>query len=317
MTIVILGGSGQIGTILARSFGHAGHDVVLISRKLVGGPGRAVQWDGMSHGPWAAEIDRADAVINLAGRSVNCRYHDRNRRDIKQSRVVTTRLVGEAIAAASRPPKVWLLASTATIYVHRYDADNDEATGILGNNPEDPYTWHFSFDVARSWEEEFDRAVTPDTRKVNLRSAIVMSPNRGGAFDYLLTLVRFGLGGKAGDGQPYMSWVHDVDFVRAVRWIIDHEETSGPINISVPNPVPNAVFMRDLRIAWGTPFGLPAARWMIEIGTFLLRTESELILKSRRIAPGILQEQGFEFRFPSWPEEARDLCRRRRETGRR
>ena len=141
-----------------------------------------------------------------------------------------------------------------------------------------------------------------------------MSPDRGGAFDLLLTLVRFGLGGKAGHGRQFVSWIHDTDFAQAVQWIIDREDIRGAINLAAPNPLPNAAFMRDLRAAWGMPFGLPAAKWMIEIGTFLMRTESELILKSRRVIPGILQERGFEFRFPSWPEAARDLCRRRRES---
>ncbi len=312
MRIVIPGGTGELGTILAEAFTGNGHEVVLISRQAPRGSFRTVRWNGRTHGGWDSEIDGADVVINLAGRSVNCRYHDRNRRNIKQSRVVTTRLVGEAISNARHPPRVWLQASTATIYVHTYSPPNDEATGVLGNRPDDPDTWHFSYDVARSWEEELDRADTPGTRKVKLRTAILLSPHRGGAFDLLLKLVRLGLGGKAGDGRQFMSWVHHVDFYRAVQWIIDRPETSGPINIASPNPLPNAAFMRDLRAAWGMPFGLPATRWMTELGTFLMRTESELILKSRRVVPGVLEEQGFEFRYPSWPEAARDLCAQRR-----
>ena len=312
MKVVIPGGTGELGSILAEAFERTGHEVVLISRQVRGGPFRTVRWDGRNHGGWDSEIDGADVVVNLAGRSVNCRYHDRNRRQIKQSRVVTTRLVGEAIAAARHPPRVWLQASTATIYAHTYNPPNNEATGVLGNRPDDPDTWRFSYDVAKSWEEELDRADTPDTRRVKLRTAILLSPLRGGAFDLLLKLVRFGLGGRAGDGRQFMSWVHHVDFTRAVQWIIDHPETSGPVNIASPNPLPNAAFMRDLRAAWGMPFGLPAGKWMVEVGTFLMRTESELILKSRRVVPGILDEQGFEFRHPSWPEAARDLCRRRR-----
>ncbi len=160
----------------------------------------------------------------------------------------------------------------------------------------------------------FDNAEVPSTRKVKLRSAITLSPHRGGAFDLLLTLVRFGLGGKAGHGRQYVSWIHDADFAQAVQWIINREDISGAINLTAPNPLPNAAFMRDLRAAWGIPFGMPAARWIIEIGTYLMRTESELILKSRRVIPGILQEQGFEFRFLSWPEAVRDLCHRRRKS---
>ena len=316
MKVVIPGGTGELGSIVAQGFEGIGHEVVLISRQVHNGLFRTVRWDGRSHGGWDSEIDGADVVINLAGRSVNCRYHDRNRREIKQSRVVTTRLVGEAIAAARHPPRVWLQASTATIYIHTHTPPNDEATGVLGNRPDDPDTWLFSYDVAESWEAELDRADTPDTRKVKLRTAILLSPHRRGAFDLLLKLVRLGLGGKAGDGRQFMSWVHHVDFYRAVQWIIDQPETSGPVNIASPNPLPNAAFMRDLRSAWGMPFGLPATKWMIEIGTFLMRTESELILKSRRVVPGILEEQGFEFRYPSWPEAAQDLCGQRRQTHR-
>ena len=313
MKIVIPGGSGHIGTFLSRAFDGEGHEVVLIGRQATKGALRTVQWDGMSHGEWDAEIDGADVVINLAGLSVNCRYHARNRQLIKQSRVVTTRLIGEAIAAARRPPIVWLQVSTATIYIHSFDSPNDEATGILGNHPDDPDTWHFSYDVARSWEQELDNAEVPGTRKVKLRSAIALSPDRGGAFNALLTLVRYGLGGRAGNGRQYVSWIHDTDFIQAVRWIIDHEDLSGAVNLAAPNPLPNAAFMRHLRAAWGFPIGLPAATWMLEIGAFLIRTETELILKSRRVVPGVLTEQGFEFQFPSWPEAAEDLCRRWRE----
>ena len=288
--------------------------MVLISRQAATEPWRTVQWDGTNHGKWDNEIDGADVVINLAGRSVNCRYHTRHRQEIKQSRVGTTHLVGEAIAAANRPPRVWLQASTATIYIHRYDAPNDEATGILGNHPDDPDTRHFSYDLAHSLEQALDQVEVPGTRKVKMRSAITLSPDRGGAFGALLTLVRYGLGGKAGDGRQYVSWVHDRDFYRAARWMIDHEDISGPINISAPNPLPNEDFMRDLRTAWGMPFGLPSAKWMLKVSTFLLRSESELVLKSRRVLPGILQEKGFEFKFPSWPEAAQDLCRRWRQT---
>ncbi len=311
MKIVIPGGSGQVGTLLARAFHAAGEDVVVISRQAVEAEWRTVIWDAKGLGDWVAELDGADVVINLAGRSVNCRYNARNRELIKQSRIQTTRLVGQAIAAARQPPGVWLQASTATIYAHRFDAPNDEATGILGGaEPDVPETWRFSIDVATSWEHELDQADVPGTRKVKLRSAITLSPDAGGIFDTLLGLVRRGLGGTAGDGRQYVSWIHDADFARAIRWIIDRDEMSGAINLAAPNPVPNAEFMRALRAAWGAPIGLPATRWMLEIGAVVLRTETELILKSRRVVPGILAESGFEFQFPTWPEAARDLCRR-------
>lgn len=313
MKIVIPGGSGQIGTVLAHAFVADGHEVVVLSRKPGPAPWRIVEWDGETLGRWAAEIDGADVVINLAGRSVNCRYGSRNRREIKESRVKSTRAVGQAIAEATCPPRVWLQASTATIYAHRYDAPNDEATGILGGDePNAPDTWRFSIDVAKSWEQAANEAVTPNTRKVLLRSAIVMSPDRGGPFDYLLRLVRFGLGGRQGDGRQFVSWIHDGDFVRAVRWLIDREELRGPVNLASPNPLPNADFMRELRAAWGIRFGLPATEWMLELGTFLMRTESELVLKSRRVVPSRLIPSGFEFQFPRWSEAALDLCQRAR-----
>ena len=249
--------------------------------------------------------------MNLAGRSVNCRYNAANRRAIMDSRVVSTRAIGDAVANASRPPRVWLQASTATIYAHRYDAPNDEETGILGGDEADaPDTWRFSIDVAKSWEKAVDAASTPETRKVKLRSAMVMSPDPGGVFDTLLTLVRRGLGGRAGDGRQYVSWIHDLDFIRAVYWLIEREDLEGSINLAAPNPLPNAEFMGALREAWGISFGLPASRWMLEIGAVFMRTETELVLKSRRVVPALLEKSGFRFNFPTWPEAARDLCRR-------
>jgi len=222
--------------------------------------------------------------------------------------------VGEAIAAAKRPPRVWLQASTATIYAHRYDAPNDEATGILGGGESDaPETWRFSIEVASSWERELDNAMVPHTRKVKLRSAMTMSADQGGIFDTLLTLVRRRLGGQSGDGRQYVSWVHEIDFVQAIYWLIEHHEVEGPVNIAAPNPLPNAAFMRGLRNAWGVSVGLPAAKWMLEIGAVFMRTETELILKSRRVVPGVLTKRGFTFQFPEWPAAAEDLCRRWRE----
>lgn len=311
MKIVMPGGTGQVGTLLARAFIADGHEVVVLSRNPGEAPWRLVRWDAETLDDWASEIDGADAVINLAGRNVNCRYHAENRHVIKQSRINSTRAVGQAIAKAARPPRVWLQASTATIYAHRYDAPNDEATGILGGSEENaPDTWRFSIDVAKSWEQAANEALVPQTRRVLLRSAITLSPDRGGAFDVLLALARWGLGGTNGDGLQYVSWIHDHDFIRAVYWLMAHDELDGPVNVASPNPVPNAEFMRTLRSAWGIPFGLPATKWMLEIGAFFLRTESELILKSRRVVPSRLLQSGFEFQFPTWPVAATDLCRR-------
>jgi uncharacterized protein (TIGR01777 family) len=314
MKVVIPGGSGQVGNVLARALQRDGHEVVILSRTPGSKSGRVVSWDAKTPGEWVEELDGADVVINLAGRSVNCRYSAENRKEIKESRVDSTRVVGQAIALAVRPPRIWLQMSTATIYAHRFDAPNDEATGIIGGQEEDvPETWRFSIDVATSWERALDEAVTPRTRKVKLRSAVIMSPDRGGIFDVLLGLVRHGLGGRAGSGCQYVSWIHYEDFVQAIRWLIDKEEIEGVVNLAAPNPLPNAEFMRALRKAWGARLGLPAAEWMLEIGAAMMRSETELVLKSRRVVPGRLLQEGFEFQFPSWPEAARNLCRRWRE----
>lgn len=309
MKIVIPGGSGQVGTLLARAFHGAGHEVVVLSRGAATAPWRVLPWDAETLGDWAAEVDGADAVINLAGRNVNCRYDEKNRREMMASRVDSTRAVGEAIGRAGHPPPVWLQASTATLYAHRYDAANDEASGIVGGSePDAPKKWRFSIEVVQAWERALEEAVTPRTRKVALRSAVVLSPDPGGIFDVLLGLVRHGLGGRSGNGRQYVSWIHHVDFVRAVEWLLGRDDVSGPVNLAAPNPLPNADFMRALRQAWGMPFGLPATEWMLEIGALFLRTETELVLKSRRVVPGRLLREGFTFQFPTWPEAARELC---------
>ncbi len=311
MKIVIPGGSGYVGTVLARALHASGNEVVVLSRRPKQSPWRTVQWDGEKLGKWTEEFEAADAIINLAGQSVNCRYTAENRRIITESRLKSTKVVGEAITQAWTPPRVWLQASTATIYAHRYDAPNDELTGIIGGSePNAPDTWRFSIEVATSWERALKDSPTPNTRRVAMRSAIVMHPDSGSPFDILLHLVRFGLGGQAGDGRQYMSWIHETDFVRAVLWLIEHEELEGPVNIAAPNPLPNADFMMALREAWGHPFGIPAPKWMLELGAFICQSETELILKSRRVVPTKLLESGFTFRFPTWPEAARDLCHR-------
>jgi uncharacterized protein (TIGR01777 family) len=256
-------------------------------------------------------LDGSDVVINLAGRSVNCRYDEANRREIKESRIVTTQIVGEAIARSSAPPKLWMNASTATIYRHALDRPMDEISGeIGGDEPGLPSTWRFSYDVATSWEAAFFKAETPHTRKVALRSAIIMSPDAGGPFDTLLNLVRLGLGGRSGSGEQFVSWVHDADFVGALEFLIARTDLDGCINIASPNPLPNRDFMAALRRAYGVPVGLPAADWMLEVGAFFLRTETELILKSRRVVPRRLVDAGFEFQVPDWSTAAADLVSR-------
>lgn len=309
MKIVIPGGSGQIGTAVSRHFHNAGHQVVVLTRNPRPAPWQIVIWDGITRGDWFLEIDGADAVLNLAGHTVNCRYHPANRRRILESRVESTRIVGEAIATARNPPPVWLQAATATLYAHRYDAPNDDVTGIPGGQePNLPDTWRFSLDVARAWEQACLDADTPHTRKVLLRSAMVMTPDVGGVFATLLRLVRLGLGGRVGDGRQFVSWIHEADFLAALEFLMAHPELSGPINLATPGPLPYTDFMGALRRAWGMPIGLPATRWMLEIGTFLLRTESELVLKTRRVVPRRLTDAGFQFQFPEWSAAATDLC---------
>jgi uncharacterized protein len=311
MKIVIAGGSGQVGTILARAFHARGDEVTVLSRNPAKALWRVAPWDAETRGHWAQHIDGADVVINMAGRSVNCRYDQANKDAIMHSRVASTRVIGGAIREAARPPRVWLQASTATIYAHRYDAPNDEYSHVLGGpEPDAPAAWRFSVDVARAWEMALTAATTPATRKIAMRAAVIMSPDRGGPFDILLALVRRGLGGKSGNGRQYVSWIHDDDFVRAVDWLIEHDDVSGPVNLASPHPLPNAEFMRELRRAWGARFGLPATKWMLELGAWLMRTETELVLKSRRVVPAVLLRSGFEFKFPQWPEAARDLVKR-------
>jgi uncharacterized protein (TIGR01777 family) len=310
MKIVIPGGTGQVGGSLASALRARGDDVVLLSR---GGTGdsRIVEWDGRTLGPWAHEIDGADVVINLAGRSVSCRYTERNLQAMMSSRVDSTRAVGLAIERAARPPRVWLQMSTATIYAHRFDAPNDEATGRLGGGePDAPAYWRRSIKIAQAWERTLAEANTPRTRKVALRSAMVMSPGRGGIFDVLLGLTRLGLGGRIAGGHQFVSWMHDRDFTRAVELLIGREDIEGPVNLAAPNPIPQGEFMAALRAAWGIRVGLPATKWMAEMGAFFLRTDTELTLKSRRVIPTRLLDAGFRFDFPEWSGAARDLVER-------
>ncbi|MDO0917150.1 TIGR01777 family oxidoreductase [Streptomyces sp. DT2A-34] len=309
MKIVIPGGTGQVGTVLNRALTAAGHEVVVLTRR----PTRAgeVHWDGETSGPWATEIDGSDVVINLAGRSVSCRYTAPNLQAMMDSRVRSTEVVGEAIASAARPPRVWLQMSTATIYAHRFDAPHDEATGVIGGGePDVPDYWGYSVRIARAWERAQEEADTPHTRKVALRSAMVMSPDRGGVFDVLLRLARLGLGGPVAGGGQYVSWIHDRDFVRAVEFLVERDDLRGPVNLAAPEPLPQRAFMRTLRSAWGVPVGLPATKWMAELGAFALRSDTELLLKSRRVVPGRLLDEGFAFDYARWPEAADDLARR-------
>ena len=315
LRIVLPGGSGQVGQVLARHFQERGHHVTVLTRGPYTAPWQTVHWDGEHTGPWTEYLEGADVCINLAGRGVNCRYDAANRQAIHDSRIGTTRLLGSVIAGLAEPPRVWLNASTATIYRHAIDRDMDEATGELGGNEliskrrRAPETWNFSVGVAKDWEAAFFEVRTPRTRKVALRSAITLSPTPGSAFAVLSRLVWLSLGGKQGNGRQFVSWIHEADFARAVEFLIAREDLDGPVNVAAPNPLPNREFMAALREAWEMPNGFPAPALAIAIGAFFLRTESELVLKSRRVVPGRLLEAGFEFEFPEWPEAAEDLVR--------
>lgn len=311
MKIVMPGGSGDVGAVLRRWFVSRGDEVVVLSRsKFEAEDCRVVDWDGQTLGEWALELEGADVVINLAGRTVNCRYNAENLQQMMDSRVESTRVVGVAIGQCQRPPRIWLQASTATIYAHRFDAANDEVSGILGGNePDSPPKWTASIEIAKAWEETLWAADTPGVRKVALRSAMTMSPDEGSVFSVFSALTRRGLGGQLGNGRQYVSWIHEDDFVRAIQFLIDGE-LDGAVNICAPGPVPQKDFARLLRMAWGVGFGLPAMEWMIEVGCLAMQTESELVLKSRRVVPGRLLDAGFEFEFPEWERAARDLAAR-------
>jgi uncharacterized protein (TIGR01777 family) len=308
MKIVIAGGSGHLGSALAQACYQRGDQVVVLSRQPMPAPWSVVGWDGRSGGDWEREIDGADVVVNLAGRSVNCRYTTANCGAILASRIDSTLAVAAAIARAAEPPPVWLQASTATIYAHRFDGDNDEHGPLGGSETGTPPSWRFSTAVGRAWEAAADAARVPRTRVVLMRSAIVLGPSPGGIFEVLLDLVRRGLGGPVGSGRQYVSWIHVRDWLAAIDRLIADGGFRGPVNLAAPHPLPNAAFMRALREAWGMPIGLPAPGAVLALGTRLLRTESELVLKSRRVVPGILLARGFAWEFTDWPAAARDLC---------
>jgi uncharacterized protein len=203
--------------------------------------------------------------------------------------------------------------STATIYAHRFDAHNEESTGIIGGDEADaPAYWRRSIEIAKAWEQTLEDARTPHTRKVAMRTAMVMSPDKGGIFDVLAGLVKFGLDGPAAGGAQFVSWIHGADFARAVDWLIDHSEVSGAVNLASPTPLPQRDFVQAIREAMRAPIGLPATKWMLELGAVFLRTDTELLLKSRRVFPGRLLDGGFRFDFREWPLDVRDIVERRR-----
>jgi NAD dependent epimerase/dehydratase family enzyme len=318
---VVAGASGFLGRALAADLRRRGYDVVLVGRDRAD-----VRW---SDGPdaLARVVDGADLVVNLAGKSVGCRYTDANRDEILRSRVATTRAVREAVRAASRPPRLWLNASTATIYRYALDRPQTEDGGELGTG--------FSVDVARSWERELFAGDLPGTRRVALRMAIVLG---GPASDLLARVARRGVGGPQLDGPWFrhrryrgigdeptggpspvrrsagrqkFSWIHVDDVLRAVRFLDERDDLAGPVNLASPHAVDNRTLMAELRRAVGMPLGLPAPRWLLEPALWVLRNESELLLKSRWVAPQRLEEAGFTFRWPDLGPAVDDAVGRR------
>ena len=302
--IVIAAAGGFLGRILVHWFHARGDEVVVLVRRPVRGlEAKQVLWDGETAGDWTRELEGADALINLAGRSVDCRYHAENRRLILESRLKSTRVLGQAITSCVRPPVVWFNSASATIYRHAEDRPMDEATGEIGTG--------FSVDVCRAWEGEMEAAATPKTRKVMLRIAMVLGRD-GGVFIPFRMLARLGLGGTLASGRQYMSWLHETDLIGAIEFLMIRPEIAGAVNLSAPNPVTNADWMRQFRRWFGPGFGLPAVKWMLELGAFALRTETELLLKSRRVVPGRLLEAGYRFRFPELGSALDDLADDRR-----
>ena len=298
--LILPGGAGFLGRVISDHFAPKGYEVVVLSRgHQVLDKARVVFWDGQTLADWASELEGADAVINLAGRSVNCRYNAKNKQEIYDSRLNSTRILGEAIAQCRKAPAIWINSSSATIYRHAEERDMDEDTGEIGGG--------FSVDVCQKWEAALDEAHTPDTRKVALRTAMVFGPQSGGVMDAFEALARRGLSGTLGPGTQWVSWIHAEDFARSIEWILQHNQLSGAVNCAAPKPLPNHEFMRVLRQTVKAPFGLPATAWMLTIGAFFMGTETELLLKSRRVVPGKLLKSGFTFHFPNWPEACQNI----------
>lgn len=296
------------GQMLRAHWSAQGNEVIVLTRhpRSVG----EVAWDGKVLGEWAKEIDGADVVVNLAGRTVNCRYTKENLRAMMDSRVDSTRVVGEAIRQASNPPKVWLNSSTATIYAHTFGPPNDEAGVLGGSEPDAPRYWDFSIEIAKRWEEALFSADTPGTRRVALRSAMTMSAVPGSVLTVFVKLARHAMLGRLGSGKQYVSWVHERDFARALDFLIDHNEVAGSVNIAAPNPLPMDEFTREVREALGVRIALPATEWMLKIGTWLAGSDRELVLKSRRVVSSRLPNAGFAFEFENWRDAVRELVSR-------
>lgn len=302
--VVLAGGTGFLGSVLAEHFRHTAREIVILSRSAHQ-PHHNVtyrQWDGKTVGEWASAIDGADLLVSLSGKNVNCRYTADNMREIYASRLEPTQALAEAVAAAEQPPRVWVHLTSATIYRHAEDRAQDEETGELGSG--------FSIDVCRTWENAFEQVDAPNTRKVMLRVGLVLGPHDG-VFPRLKNLVRCGFGGAPGNGRQMMSWIHQDDVARAVEWAFHHGRNGAIYNATAPGAVTSREFMRELRTSYGIPVGFPMPQWMLEIGAYFIRTEVELILKSRWVYPRRLLEEGFTFSFPDAPAAIADILWRR------
>lgn len=298
--IILAGGAGSLGTKLAEYYSDKAKEIVILSRKPKASQGniRTVVWDAKTAGDWVTELDGSDILINLCGKNVNCRYTEKNKAEILSSRLIPTRLLGEVIAKAENPPALWLNAASATIYRHAEDRPQNEETGEIG--------YGFSIDVCKQWEQTLFEQQTPETRKVALRIGIVLSRN-GGAFPALCNLVKFGLGGKQGDGRQYVTWVHEQDVAAITEWTYDHPEINGAVNVTSPNALPNTDVMRIIRDTYGIPVGLPSPKWLLEIGAAIIGTETELVLKSRWVYPKLLLDSGYQFQYPEAAHAIHDL----------
>ena len=290
--VVIAGGTGFIGKMLCSHYKSRAFEVVVLTRGLsfTENEIRFIHWNAKALGPWQNELDGAQILINMNGRSVDCRYNKTNRKEILDSRVDATKVLGLAIAKLKNPPLLWFNSSSATIYRHAEDRQMDEITGEIGKG--------FSVEVCKSWEHTFFSAETPETRKVALRTAIVLGA-QGGALKPLLRMTQFGLGGSQGNGSQFFSWIHEDDLLHAMDFIEECKSIEGPVNISAPNPLRNEELMRILRQKIGIPFGIPTPKWLLAMGAALINTETELILKSRNVVPKKLNDAGFVFKYPS------------------
>lgn len=288
--IVLAGGNGYLGTVLAAYYQELAEEVIILSRKPAAAKGRirTELWDGKQEGDWVDALQNADLLINLCGKNVNCRYTTKNQAEIIASRTIPTRLLGKVIGNMDHPPKLWINITSSTIYRHAEDHAQDETDGAIG--------YGFSIQVCEQWEAAFFECQTPKTRQIALRMGIVLGRNDS-VFPRLLNLVKFGLGGRQGDGQQYVSWIHEHDVARCTDWLTEQEEMNGVINCVAPFAVKNEELMSTIRKAYGIPFGLPCPQWMLEIGVLLIGTETELVLKSRWVAPKRLLDAGFTFQF--------------------